>query len=342
MKKLLALLMLLVLGFSFAACGGEAAPEPAPAPSGGDEPAPEPEPERQLLIGFNTNGLTNETMSFMVDVFYKYGEEHNIKILATEDKDDTATTINNLENFVAAGVDGVIIRVSDPVGVTPAIQDLEDRGIPVIAYDEYIEPAEYSFLCSNYDLGYAIGKMAALWANDHVDDDKIVLGLLTVEINESGTNRSNGIADGFTENCPRGEVFRQPITGNPVDVFSNMLVSRPDIKLCSSLADAAVTGIAESWYADLVGAGQDISEYGVFSTDATDIALNLINNAKKGEGIYRGTIDLGLKDRVPLAMIECCHAAILGKKAEGYEKQNFYEVKYVTEENIEEYSQFLD
>ena len=62
---------------------------------------------------------------------------------------------------------------------------------------------------------------------------------------------------------------------------------------------------------------------------------------KKGEGIFRGTIDLGLKDRVPLGMITCCHKAILGEDP-GYERVNYYEVKRVMEDNVDEYSQFLD
>ena len=131
MKKILALIMLLVLAFSFAACGGSATPEPTPAPSGGDEPAPEP--AKQLCIGFNTNGLTNETMSFMVDVMRDYCNQNNIKFLTAEDNNDTAVTINNLENFVSAGVNGIIVRINDPVGMTPTIQELVDKGITVVS-----------------------------------------------------------------------------------------------------------------------------------------------------------------------------------------------------------------
>ncbi|MBR3353986.1 MAG: hypothetical protein IKG47_01305, partial [Oscillospiraceae bacterium] len=65
--------------------------------------------------------------------------------------------------------------------------------------------------------------------------------------------------------------------------------------------------------------------------------------AKDGEGIYRGTIDLGLKDRVPLGMIKCCHAGILGQDPpEGFSTTNYYEFTYVTEENIDDYSAFFD
>ena len=342
MKKITAWLLILILSFALVSCGGQPTPEPTPEPtpdSGETEPAPEP--QRQLTIGFNTNNLTNETMSFMTDVFYKYGEENNIKILVSEDNMETAVTQNNLENMVAAGVDGIIFMNEDPVGVVPTIEMLKEKGIVVISYDEYSEEADYVFMCSNYDLGYAIGSMAGDWATEHVDDDEIIMGVMTGAFNDATTKRSAGIIDGFKEHCDRGRVYDVPATQPFVDCFYNMLSAEPNMKIFASLADSMVCGVAEAWYADLVGAGKDISEYGVFATDATDIALNLLNASKNGEGIFRGTIDLGLKDRVPLGMITCCHKAILGEDP-GYERVNYYEVKRVMEDNVDEYSQFID
>ena len=338
MKKILALLMLLVLAFSFAACGGSSSGGDT-TPSGGDTtPADNKKEDKQLIIGFNTNGLTNETMSFMADVMRDYCNQNNIKFLTAEDNNDTAVTINNLENFVSAGVNGVIVRINDPEGMTPTIKELVEKGVTVVSYDEYVEAANYSFLCSFYDLGYAIGTMAGKWAEEHVTGDVVEMGLMSVEIVEAAVNRSDGIEDGFKDACPRADVFRSPYQGDQVDCWNNMLSAKPGMKICCSLADAMVTGVAEAWCADLVGAGKDISEYGVFATDATEIALDLIKTAKEGKGIYRGTIDLGLKDRVPLGMIKCCHAGILGQDPpEGYGTTNYYEFKYVTEENIDEY-----
>ena len=341
MKKILAMLMLLVMVFSFAACGSSSEGETTPT----DNPTPsnEPEEEKQLTIGFNCNSLTNETMSFMVDVFYEYGKEHNIRIVTAQDDTDTATTMNNLENMVSAGVDGIIFMNNDPTGMASMIADIKEKGIAVVSYDEYCEYADYSFLCSYYDLGYAIGKMAAEWADEHITGDKIVFGMMAVEVIEAAMRRSNGVEDGILENCDRAEVYRVPATNPVEDCFFSMLSARPDIHVCAGLADAMVTGVAEAWYADLKGAGADISQYGVFATDATDIALNLIKKAKQGEGIFRGTIDLGLKDRVPLGMISCCHAAILGQDPPaGYERTNYYEIKRVMEDNIDEYAAFLD
>ena len=94
------------------------------------------EDDDQLIIGFNTNNLTNETMTFMVDVFRQYGEEHNIKIITSQCGGNTATLLNNLENFIAGGADGIIFMNYDPEGAAPLVKDLKDKGIAVVSYDE--------------------------------------------------------------------------------------------------------------------------------------------------------------------------------------------------------------
>ena len=222
------------------------------------------------------------------------------------------------------------------------VQDLKDKGIAVVSYDEQSDLCDYSFLCSNQDLGYAIGKMAAEWVNENVDGP-VEVALMTTDIANFLKERGDGLERGIKENIPNVIVHRENVDpeSDQVTIFSNMVSAHPGINILCGLADAAVVQVAEAWYGDLVGAGADLSRYGVFSTDATDIALNLIKKAKTGESIYRGTIDLGLKDEVPLGMIKCCHAVIEGRDP-GYPKVNYYNMKFVTEENVDEYSQFLD
>lgn len=80
MKKVISIILLLTLVFCLAACEKN---ESDPNAGKGDG--------EQLIIGFNTNNLTNETMTFMVDVFRQYGEEHNIKIITSQCGGNTAT-----------------------------------------------------------------------------------------------------------------------------------------------------------------------------------------------------------------------------------------------------------
>lgn len=330
MKKLIAIIMALAILFCVTACSG--------AQGTGAKK------DDEIIIGFNTNQLTNETMTFMVDVFKTYGEEHNIKIMVSEDGGDTATLLTNLENFVAGGVDGIIFMNYDPVGVAPMLEDLKEKGIPVVSYDEYSDLCDYSFLCSNTQLGTAIGEMAADWANANLEGP-VEVALIGVDVNGFLKERGDAIEAAVKANIPDCTVYRENLGGggasDPVTIFANMTSAHPGIRVLVSVADACVVAPAEAWYGDLVGMGADISQYGVFATDATDIALNLINKSKTNEAVMRGSIDLGLKDVVPLGMISCLHAAIEGRES-GYPKENYYNIKLVTAENVDEYVEYLN
>lgn len=59
MKRFLAIILILALTISFTGCAKQAS---ASSPSQGNE-------DDQVIIGFNCNNLTNETMTFMINVF---------------------------------------------------------------------------------------------------------------------------------------------------------------------------------------------------------------------------------------------------------------------------------
>lgn len=342
MKKIIAFILAMAMVFCMAACGAQNTDAPQADNQAADSNVQANEEKEELIIGFNTNNLTNETMTFMVDVFEAYGAEHNIKIMVSEDKGDTATLLTNLENFVAGGVDGIIFMNYDPEGVAPMLEDLATQGIPVVSYDEYSDLCDYSFLCSNIELGKAIGEMAADWANNNLEGP-VEVALIGVDINAFLKDRGDAIEAALMENIPNCTVYRENLGGgaDAVTIMSNLTAAHPDIRMLVGVADACVVSAAEAWYGDLVGMGADISQYGVFATDATDIALNLINKSITDEAIMRGSIDLGLKDVVPLGMITCLHAAIEGRES-GYPKENYYNIKLVTAENIDEYVEFLN
>ena len=342
MKKLLALILLLALALAMVACGGKSDGGSTDGGSSGGEE--EKKEERHLTIGFNTNNLTNETMSFMADVMKQYCDEHDITFMLSQDDGEIAKMQNNLENMVAGGCDGIIFMNYDPAGIESVILELKEKGIALVSYDESSDICDYAWTMSNYDTGYAIGKMAADWANEAIPEVKDVeVGFLCNDARIYMKERGDGIVDGLTDNCKNGVIIYRtaPVDMDFLGTYASLVAAHPDIRIFTSIAGGVVVGIAEAWYGDLTGQGKDISGYGVFSTDATDIELNLINQAKQGKAIYRGTIDLGLKDYIPLGMIECCHAAILGEDW-GYPQENLYQLKLVTEANIDEYADYLD
>ena len=118
MKKLLALVLLLVMTLSMAACGGSGGNEGG----GGGE-----KKDDKITLGFNTNGLTNETMSFMADVMKKYCDEHGFDFMVAQDDGEISKMQNNLENMVAGGCDGIIFMNYDPPAMEKVVLELKDK-----------------------------------------------------------------------------------------------------------------------------------------------------------------------------------------------------------------------
>ena len=85
-------------------------------------------------------------------------------------EDNLNTMVGQIENAVASGYNGMILQnlLNYEAGVD-AIKEGLANGMVIMEYDgDYAEIPEiqYWFGGSNYEIGYAIGKMAGEWANE--------------------------------------------------------------------------------------------------------------------------------------------------------------------------------
>lgn len=96
----------------------------------------------------------------------KYLESLGCECLISDANADLATQVNQIENFITQGVDGIIINVADPPsGVSEALQKAAEAGIPVVAVDSMLDENFENYLAfvgsDNYGLGYTCGAAAA-------------------------------------------------------------------------------------------------------------------------------------------------------------------------------------
>lgn len=96
----------------------------------------------------------------------KYIESLGCECLISDANADLATQVNQIENFITQGVDAIIINVVDPPsGVSEALQEAADAGIPVVAVDSMLDENFENYLAfvgsDNYALGYSCGVAAA-------------------------------------------------------------------------------------------------------------------------------------------------------------------------------------
>lgn len=66
---------------------------------------------------------------------------------------DLGKQANQIDNFIAAGVDFILLNPGDPKAITPAIKKAQAAGIPVVAFDTVAEGADAAITTDNVMAG---------------------------------------------------------------------------------------------------------------------------------------------------------------------------------------------
>ena len=66
---------------------------------------------------------------------------------------DLGKQVNQIDNFIAAGVDFILLNPGDPKAITPAIKKAQAAGIPVVAFDTAAEGADAAITTDNVMAG---------------------------------------------------------------------------------------------------------------------------------------------------------------------------------------------
>lgn len=118
------------------------------------------------VIGFSNASLSNSwRVSFVAHLRYAMDEAKKKGLIKeyyeTNANDDPVKQIADIEDLVTKGVDLLIVSASTAEALTPAVEKVMDRGIPVITVDRNISSDKYiSFVeCSSTQMG----KLQAEW-----------------------------------------------------------------------------------------------------------------------------------------------------------------------------------
>jgi len=116
----LTIVMVLVL---LAACAPAAPTEPAATAPSGDQPI-----KIGLTMKFDDLWLTT-----LRDAMTAYAQSQpGVELIAVDSKEDVATQLGQVENFVAQGVDAIIIIPANTDAADPMTKAAQDAGIPLV------------------------------------------------------------------------------------------------------------------------------------------------------------------------------------------------------------------
>ena len=234
-----------------------------------------------LKIGCAVQTMSNQIWAQQMEAITNKANEDGNEVTVVDCNENANTQINQLENFITAKMDVIIVQPVDPDAIEEVCGEAIEAGIEVVCWDEKMENSSFNWVIENYDLGKAIGTSAAEFINDKFGEDGCEVVVLGYPQTPILLERENGIIDALAELAPAAEVVaNQPAidTTEGLNAMETILQAHPDVKVVCCIGGGGAAGANEAlkgMYGDEVP--EDI---GVFSTDLTDECIAAMRNGE--------------------------------------------------------------
>ena len=159
-----------------------------------------------LKIGLAVQTLSNQVWAQQAEQITSRAEADGNEITVVECKENANTQIGQIENFISAGTDIIIVQPQDPEAIEDICAEAREEGIKVVSWDEEMENSDINWIIENYDLGVEIGTQAAEWINEKFEDGACEVAVLGYPQTPILLERENGILDALKEKAPNATV----------------------------------------------------------------------------------------------------------------------------------------
>lgn len=285
--------------------------------------------EGQIKVGMTVQDLSNPTWSGYCRAIRAEIEANGDDLNYVSCDSNVSKQIMQIENFVARGMDVIIVHPADPEGIENACKEARAAGVKIISWDDDIENADTRWLIDNKALGYEVGKQASEFIKEKHNGEAEVAVLNYPQLPVL-LARGNGITEAINEFSPNSKIVAETSAINPDEGISKMetiFQSNPNVKIVCCIGGGGSIGANEAANA----AGKAKADFGIFAVDATQPELQAIKN---DEGVRMSVIVTGTNEDVAKEM-----SGFVTTLAEGgeIEPRIFRKIIPVTIDNVDKY-----
>lgn len=268
---------------------------------------PEISAKGDYTIGVAMTTVSSGWFKALYDHVSKILTEAGVTINLVECNDNAALQVDQINTFIAQGVDAIIINPANPQEtVTSALDDCAAVGIPVVAVDTPPEAgAAYMTACVTdaYSLGKMFGtELATRLLEMYPDMEKIPYGMIGgTDGNSIAAARNKGARDAIAEVDKEGRIEERTFLyagayseESGLTTAQNMLAANPDLKCIIGTCDAHIVGAASA--AEQLGLEKNLimgavdgskAAYEIMLADGPIVALGLNSPYEVGEAAVR-------------------------------------------------------
>lgn len=209
-------------------------------------------------IGYVVNYATHEWYQNVIKGMKDRGAQLGIEVEVKDANLDVAKQVAAAEDFIAQGVDVLIITPVNEEGVVPLLRRAKAENIPLVLEGNPVKGMTTMVAICDYDTGYHAGVAAGKYAKEHLGGVAKVMNvglpLLTATV-----LRSNGFMDGIKTEIPEATMVHDlDGGGNPdraLEVSSAALAQNADVNIIYGINDNSSLGGLQAWKA--AGKSQD-------------------------------------------------------------------------------------
>jgi len=320
-KFLSVLIVIILLAVALGGCGGGAAQpaqeepakeEPAAeAPAATEEPAAEAPAAEAGDDGTIKIGLTmlfdDLWLTTLRDAMTAYAESQpGVELIAVDSKEDVAVQLGQVENFVAQGVDAIIVIPANTDAVEPMTKAAQDAGIPLVYVNR--KPADLpegvAYVGSD---SIDAGIFQAEWLAEKLGGKGNVVIMQGNLAQEAAQQRTAGVKQVF-EKYPDIKIIKED-TGNwsrdqGLALMENWLSTGDQIDAVASNNDEMAIGALSAIEAagklgQILVAGVDASPDALAEMDKGRLNMTVFQNAAgQGEGGIKAAIALAKGEKI--------------------------------------------
>ena len=260
-----------------------------------------------LTIGYSTKTITNDAFQLSLYNAVKDAVEANgdtfVGVLA-ESQTAVATQVNQIEDLINQGVDGLVINPMDSNACIQVLEKAKEAGIPVVLVDQGVEAGHeelYVTFISTDNL--AGGKSAGERMAQELGGAGNVIIVRGANGSQAGDDRADGFKQGI-EGTGLVLINEQPgdwVVDKAMQVTENMIQANPDIQGIFCCSDNMLPGILQALQ------NNDLEDVKIISFDGSEAGIQMIK-----DGSVLGTV-AQFPDKIGAWGVEYLMKAIAGE-----------------------------
>ena len=325
MKKILCLLLALIMVVSLAACGGTSTETPADnADAGADANADSGAPKK---VGFVTFGLGGDFFQMLADEYKAVFEEAGWEADYADGQFDPNTQIQACENYIANGVDALIIWAVAPEAMNNVIEQAMAKGIKVMAFVAETEKYDLVLLNDDKKMATNLAKLAANWIDEtfaDAEDHSVPVAVLTCRAAETGVLQGDELLT-IENYSTKAKLFKEiecadetMTTGQTT--AENLYTTNPEVKVFITAHSGLGNGF-NNYYTGISSPVTDYSDMAIFCINGDDSTKDAIADSVDGKSPMRGTVMTGSVHDTAMEILEYTTGMCDGTYESGYKHE---------------------